>query len=130
MNASQDESCPFCSMVEERIIEGGEYAFAVLDAYPVSPGHTLIVSRRHVADAFELSGDEIAEIMRLIQAARRRIDAEYRPDGYNVGVNVGKDAGQTIMHVHVHVIPRNAGDVARPEGGVRHVIPGKARWER
>ena len=112
----------------DRIVEAGEQAFVVLDAYPVSPGHSLVISRRHVADIFDLTGVEIAEIMQLIQSARQRIDRTLQPAGYNIGVNVGRAAGQTVMHVHIHVIPRYAGDSSDPTGGVRGVIPGKARY--
>jgi diadenosine tetraphosphate (Ap4A) HIT family hydrolase len=122
------ESCPFCSMPPGRIIESSDRAFVVPDAFPVSSGHTLVVARRHVADIFELTDEEITEIIRLIQSARKRIDETLKPSGYNVGVNIGKAAGQTVMHVHVHLIPRYAGDTPDPTGGVRHVIPGKARY--
>jgi diadenosine tetraphosphate (Ap4A) HIT family hydrolase len=115
-------------MPADRIVEGREHAFAVLDAYPVSPGHTLAIARRHVPDVFDLTADEIADILHLIGSARDRIDRTLRPTGYNIGVNIGRDAGQTVMHVHVHVIPRYPGDCEDPTGGVRGVIPGKARY--
>jgi diadenosine tetraphosphate (Ap4A) HIT family hydrolase len=115
-------------MPADRIIDASERAFAVVDAYPVSPGHTLVVARRHVADVFDLTADEITEVIELIRAARMRIARSLNPTGFNVGVNVGRDAGQTIPHVHVHIIPRHAGDCVDPTGGVRGVIPGKARY--
>lgn len=115
-------------MPDDRIIEARDHAYAVLDAYPVSPGHTLAVVRRHVADAFDLTTDEIGDILHLIRSAQDRIDRTHRPTGYNIGVNIGRDAGQTVMHVHVHVIPRHSGDCEDPTGGVRGVIPGKARY--
>jgi diadenosine tetraphosphate (Ap4A) HIT family hydrolase len=115
-------------MPADRIIDASEHAFAVVDAYPVSPGHTLVVARRHVADVFDLTADEITEVIELIRAARMRIARSLNPTGFNVGVNVGRDAGQTIPHVHVHIIPRHAGDCVDPTGGVRGVIPGKARY--
>ncbi len=130
MNASNPDTCPFCSMPGSRIIDSVVGAFAIFDAYPASPGHTLIIPRRHVASAFELTVDEVTSVLHLIEAARERIDRMHKPAGYNVGVNVGRDAGQTVMHVHIHVIPRYPGDVADPAGGIRHVIPGKGRWER
>ncbi len=111
-----------------RIVEAREHAFAVLDAYPISPGHTLAIARRHVPDVFDLTADEIADILRLIRSARDRIDRTLRPTGYNIGVNIGRDAGQTVMHVHIHVIPRYPGDCEDPPGGVRGVKPGKARY--
>ncbi len=113
------EHCPFCTMPSDRIVDANEHAFVVLDAHPVSPGHSLIVSRRHVADVFELTELEIGAMLRLIQSTRERIDRTRQADGYNVGVNVGRDAGQTVMHVHIHVIPRYRGDAEDPTGGVR-----------
>ncbi len=110
------------------MLEANENAFVVLDAYPVSPGHSLVISRRHVADIFNLEVSEIGDILTLVQSARERIDRTLRPAGYNVGVNIGRDAGQTVMHVHVHIIPRYPGDSEDPLGGVRGVIPGKARY--
>ena len=128
MSASNHDPCPFCSVQADRFVEAGEHAFVVLDAFPVSPGHSLVVSRRYVADIFDLNAAEIAEIMHLIRSVRERIDRTLQPAAYNVGVNVGRDAGQTVMHVHVHVIPRYPGDMSDPRGGVRHVIPGKALY--
>jgi diadenosine tetraphosphate (Ap4A) HIT family hydrolase len=115
-------------MPADRMFEMGEHAFVVLDAYPVSPGHSLVVARRHVDDVFDLRADEFAEVIRLIQSARTRLGSTLNPTGFNIGVNVGRDAGQTIPHVHVHIIPRYAGDSADPTGGVRGVILGKARY--
>lgn len=129
MNASQDEPCPFCSIPPDRIVESAPAAFTVLDAFPVSPGHTLVVTKRHVADFFALKAQEFADIVRLIRSAKDRLDAELHPSGYNVGVNVGEHAGQTVMHVHVHVIPRFSGDTDDPTGGVRRVIAGKGRYQ-
>jgi diadenosine tetraphosphate (Ap4A) HIT family hydrolase len=115
-------------MAADRVVEANGSAFVALDAYPVSPGHSLVISRQHVADIFDLSAAEIADILELIQSTRRRIDRAMQPTGYNIGVNVGKDAGQTVFHVHVHVIPRFPGDSHDPTGGVRGVIPGRARY--
>lgn len=105
-----------------------EHAFALADAYPVSPGHTLIVSRRHVASYFDLTTEEAHGLNELLRWMHARLQATGSAQGYNIGVNVGETAGQTIMHVHVHLIPRHAGDVSRPEGGVRNVIPGKGPY--
>jgi len=115
-------------MPETRVIDSNDLAFTVEDAFPVSPGHALIVSRRHVESFFELNVDEITAIMALLHSAKARLDESDRPSGYNVGINIGQDAGQTVTHVHVHLIPRHAGDVAKPEGGVRNVIPGKGSY--
>jgi diadenosine tetraphosphate (Ap4A) HIT family hydrolase len=102
-----------------------DLAFARFDPFPVSAGHLLIIPFRHVSSYFDLNVDEHADIMRLISEGKRMIDQQRRPDGYNVGVNVGEAAGQSIWHAHVHLIPRYRGDVPKPRGGVRAVIPGK-----
>lgn len=120
--------CPFCDISDTRILRQNAEALAISDAYPVSRGHTLVIPRRHVADLFELSEMELAEVVRLIGEMKKQLAAEASPGGFNIGVNVGRDAGQTVMHAHVHIIPRYAGDVADPIGGVRNVIPGKGRY--
>ena len=120
--------CPFCTLPPARIIAGDAHALALRDGYPVSPGHTLIVPRRHVASLAQARPEELRSLWTLLAQAREALDRELRPDGYNVGVNVGEAAGQTVPHVHVHVIPRYRGDVADPRGGVRHVIPGKGNY--
>jgi diadenosine tetraphosphate (Ap4A) HIT family hydrolase len=130
MSGSKTDQCPFCNPSEGRVTEASGLAFAMLDAYPVSPGHTLVVVRRHVADVFDLRPDELADVARLIASAKRRIDSHFLPRGYNVGVNVGQASGQTIMHVHVHLIPRYPGDCPDPTGGVRNVIPGRGPYVR
>lgn len=107
-----------------------ELAYSARDTYGVSPGHTLVIPRRHVASFFELTPDEINACMELITEERKQLDEEFKPDGYNIGVNVGPAAGQSILHVHIHVIPRYTGDVENPQGGVRHVIPKKAHYTR
>src|SRR5262249_7733200 len=117
-----------CTMPPERIVDAGNHAFAVLDAYPVSPGHTLVISRRHTPDIFDLTSLEVEDILRLVRSARDRINRSFQPAWYNVGVNVGCPAGQTVMHANVHVIPRYPGDSAAPAGGVRGVILGKAHY--
>ncbi|MCB0968133.1 MAG: DEAD/DEAH box helicase family protein, partial [Ilumatobacter sp.] len=102
--------------------------FAIRDSFPVSPGHTLVVTRRVVPTWWEATADEQHAILDLIDQVRRRLDAELSPDGYNVGFNAGAAAGQTIPHLHVHVIPRFDGDMDDPRGGVRHVIPGRGNY--
>lgn len=119
---------PFLTAPAERWVAHNELAFALRDGFPVSPGHTLVVPRRLVATWFEATRAEQVAILELIDAVKARLDAELRPDGYNVGFNVGAAAGQTVMHLHVHVIPRFAGDVQDPRGGVRHVVPGKGNY--
>jgi len=107
-----------------------ELAYCARDSFPVSPGHSLIIPLRHCADFFELSPEEVAACMELLVSARSDLDAELKPDGYNIGVNIGQAGGQSIRHVHVHLIPRYAGDHPRPQGGVRHVIPWRAEYPR
>jgi diadenosine tetraphosphate (Ap4A) HIT family hydrolase len=107
-----------------------ELAYSARDTYAVSPGHTLVIPKRHVASFFDLTQDEVAACIKLINEEKNRIDGEFNPDGYNIGINVGPAAGQSILHVHIHVIPRYMGDVENPQGGVRHVIPRNAHYTR
>lgn len=123
-------SCPFCTVEERAIVAENALAFAFRDRYPVSPGHTLIVTRRHVAEFFGCSPDERTALLALVDRVREQLDGELNPDGYNVGFNAGEAAGQTVMHVHLHVIPRFRGDVEDPRGGVRYVVPDKANYLR
>lgn len=118
--------CPFCQPAD--VLLENDLAYAIRDTHPASPGHLLILPRRHVADWFETTAPERAAIMALADAARARLDAEFHPDGYNLGINVGEAAGQTIFHVHLHLIPRYRGDVEKPRGGVRGVIPDKQNY--
>lgn len=105
-----------------------DLAFAFRDHFPVSPGHTLVITRRVTPDWFTATEAEQRAVLALVDAVKRQIDEEFKPDGYNVGFNVGSAAGQTVMHLHVHVIPRYRGDVPDPRGGIRHVIPSKANY--
>ncbi|HOG28874.1 MAG TPA: HIT family protein, partial [Vicinamibacterales bacterium] len=109
--------CPFCNPAPGAIIAGNALAVALSDAYPVSPGHALIVPRRHIASWFEVSAAEREALMALVDEVKERLDHDRRPDGYNIGMNVGAAAGQTVMHFHLHLIPRFAGDVDDPTGG-------------
>jgi diadenosine tetraphosphate (Ap4A) HIT family hydrolase len=106
------------------------HALAIADAFPVSPGHTLVIARRHTASFFDLGPNEIAAVYELLGQTKARLDETLKPAGYNIGINVGDAAGQTVGHVHVHLIPRFLGDVAEPRGGVRNVIPGKGPYEQ
>lgn len=109
-------------------MQSNDAGLIVRDAYPVSPGHTLIISRRHVGSFFELSDEERASMLSLLGQAKAEIQASHSPQGYNIGINDGPDAGQTVPHLHIHLIPRYAGDVPDPRGGVRWVIADKARY--
>lgn len=121
--------CLFCKDPRGVSLER-ELAYSARDSYAASPGHTLVIPRRHVASFFELSSDEVQACMELINEEKALIDQEFNPDGYNIGVNVGPAAGQSIFHVHIHIIPRYQGDVENPQGGVRHVIPKKGHYTR
>ncbi|MDH5544836.1 MAG: HIT family protein [Gammaproteobacteria bacterium] len=121
--------CLFCKDPRGVTLEN-ELAYSARDSFAVSPGHTLVIPRRHVASFFELTPDEINACMDLIARERESIDKEFKPDGYNIGVNIGQAAGQSIFHVHIHIIPRYKGDVENPQGGVRHVIPKNAHYTR
>lgn len=113
--------CPFCQRTEDLILQS-EISKAFYDLYPVSRGHSLIVPKRHVADYHDLSREEKADMWDMEDMLKELLKAEFRPDGFNVGVNIGRAAGQGMMHVHLHVIPRYWGDMDDPKGGVRGVI--------
>lgn len=121
--------CLFCKDAKGKSLDH-ELAYSARDSYAVSPGHTLVMPKRHVASFFELTPEEVQACMDLIAEERKLIDEEFKPDGYNIGVNVGPAAGQSIFHVHIHIIPRYEGDVENPQGGVRHVIPKNAHYTR
>jgi diadenosine tetraphosphate (Ap4A) HIT family hydrolase len=121
-------TCPFCALPPVRVVGANDLALVIRDGYPVSQGHTLIIPRRHVASFFDLSEQEHAAMLSLLVSARKHLQEEVGPDGYNIGINDGPEAGQTVQHVHMHLIPRFAGDVTDPRGGVRWVIPSKARY--
>lgn len=120
--------CPFCAPEAELIFHQGEHVIGLYDAFPVSRGHALLVTRRHTPDWFSATPAERAELMAATQVARDAITARFEPDGFNIGVDVGAAAGLTIYHVHVHVIPRYQGDAENPRGGIRWVLPGRADY--
>jgi diadenosine tetraphosphate (Ap4A) HIT family hydrolase len=127
-----DLGCPICSRIAEGdLLVVHELAVAFPDMFPVNPGHTLIVPRRHEADYFALTADEQSAIWELVKEVREILENRHHPHGYNLGINAGVAAGQTILHVHLHVMPRYAGDVPDPRGGVRWVLPQRAPyWKR
>jgi diadenosine tetraphosphate (Ap4A) HIT family hydrolase len=120
--------CPFCNMPEERILCSNSYAFMVRDGFPISPGHTLIIPKRHIGSFFEMDYNESNAIDSLLCMAKTFIEREFKPDGYNIGINDGPAAGQTVPHLHIHLIPRYNGEVKDPRGGVRWIIPEKADY--
>jgi diadenosine tetraphosphate (Ap4A) HIT family hydrolase len=125
----RDVECIFCGVDAARIIAENELCFVIRDKHPVTPLHALVIPKRHVSDYFDLYQPEFNALNALLSAARREIaQSDSTVSGFNVGINSGQDSGQTIYHVHVHIIPRRKGDVANPRGGVRGIIPGKAHY--
>ena len=123
------KECPFCSRSKSNeVLVESELAIAFYDKYPVNLGHTLIIPRRHCASYFDLTLIEQNECWKLVAETKMMIEELYKPNGFNIGINVGKAAGQTIFHVHIHLIPRYENDVPSPEGGVRGVIPNKMKY--
>lgn len=121
-------SCPFCALPAERILILADEALVIRDAFPVSPGHTLVVPRRHIGSFFDLSDAERTCMVELLAQAKAQLDLSFQPDGFNMGINDGAAGGQTVQHLHLHLIPRYRGDVPDPRGGVRWVMPGKAKY--
>jgi diadenosine tetraphosphate (Ap4A) HIT family hydrolase len=120
--------CAFCAPDERRVFLRESSVVGLWDGFPVSPGHALLIPIRHVLNWFEATIEEKVALVKAIDRAKLIIDRQYQPDGYNIGVNCGSVAGQTVFHMHVHLIPRYRGDVLDPRGGVRHVIPSKANY--
>jgi diadenosine tetraphosphate (Ap4A) HIT family hydrolase len=119
---------PFKSIPESRILSESDDFLIIKDIYPVSPGHMLIISKREALDFFALNDSERDQINKSILIAKSLIELEYKPDGYNIGMNCGAAAGQTVFHFHCHVIPRYLGDMENPRGGVRHCVEGKGNY--
>ncbi|WP_258000289.1 HIT family protein [Bacillus sp. Marseille-P3661] len=121
-------SCPFCNLRKDQIVLENETALAFYDIYPVQKGHLLIIPKEHVISYFDASDIEIADIHDLIKKGKELLDDEYSPDGYNIGVNVGHYGGQTVPHLHFHLIPRYKGDIEDPRGGIRKAIPNLVQY--
>ena len=122
--------CPFCTLPPERIIDSNDLALVIRDGYPVSPGHTLVIPKLHIGSWFEITPAEQQALLDLLAKAKAVLETEFKPDGYNIGINDGPTAGQTVPHLHMHLIPRYKGDQEDPRGGVRWIIPEKAKyWE-
>ncbi len=121
-------TCPFCTLPPERIINGTHLALMIRDGFPVSPGHTLIIPKRHIGSFFVTTAEERHDLLALLDQAQARLTNELQPDGFNIGINDGAAAGQTVAHLHIHLIPRFTGDRPDPRGGVRWVLPGHARY--
>lgn len=121
-------ACPFCQIPPERVVLANNLAFVIRDGYPISPGHTLVIPHRHVGSFFEVSEAERTAMLQLLDAAKAGLDTAHAPADYNIGINDGPAAGQTVPHLHMHLIPRYAGDREDPRGGVRWIIPEKADY--
>ena len=126
---NKSEGCPFCDFPKDRTLAQNELAFVLRDRYPVTPLHTLVIPKRHVSGWFDLGTSEMNACNDLLLWAKDAIrEEDASVAGFNVGVNIGEAAGQTIFHCHIHLIPRRHGDVENPRGGVRHIIPGKGNY--
>jgi ATP adenylyltransferase len=125
----ETSDCPFCQISHERVVAENDQAIAIHDGFPVTDGHTLIIPRRHVADYFDLHQSEREAVELLAHECRQKLmEADASINGFNLGANSGESAGQTIFHVHLHLIPRRTGDIEDPRGGVRGVIPNKRTY--
>ena len=123
--------CPFCEITKhdkKRIIKQNDLAFIIRDGFPVSEGHTLIIPKRHVASFFEITNEERRALLDLLDQVQKDLDHKLKPAAYNIGINDGIAAGQTVPHLHVHLIPRYKGDVEDPRGGIRWIMPDKADY--
>jgi diadenosine tetraphosphate (Ap4A) HIT family hydrolase len=115
---SHPADCPFCTLPAARVLVRDAWAMVVRDAFPVSPGHTLVIPLRHVGSFFDTTATERQALLKFLDDAKQQLDAEFSPAGYNIGINDGADAGQTVGHLHIHLIPRYTGDQTDPRGGV------------
>lgn len=125
-------ACPFCQIADsedhERILNQNEHGFVIRDGFPVTDGHTLVIPKRHIQSFFDLTDAERTSLLTLLDSAKAELDVECSPAAYNVGINDGPAAGQTVPHVHIHLIPRYEVEGVDPRGGVRWVVPGKADY--
>ena len=126
MTGRSGGDCPFCSLDSSRVIAANDHALAIHDGFPVSPGHCLIIPKRHIASFFDATKEEQTALLDLLEQTRMIIIDEHSPDDFNVGINDGTTAGQTVMHLHIHLIPRYIGDMPDPRGGVRWIFPEKS----
>jgi len=121
-------SCPFCNLAESRIVQSNGLGWVVRDAFPISPGHSLIIPKRHIGSFFALTGEERTALLDLLDSAKEQLVRDLHPAGFNIGINDGAAAGQTVQHLHIHLIPRYPGDREDPRGGIRWIIPEKADY--
>jgi diadenosine tetraphosphate (Ap4A) HIT family hydrolase len=128
INLTPIQGCPFCSMDISRLLISNQFAIAAADAFPVSEGHTLIIPKRHISSIFDTTEEELVHIFKLVTQTRELLNEQFQPQGLNIGINDGVAAGQTVMHLHIHLIPRYKGDQSDPRGGVRWIFPDKAKY--
>ena len=127
--SNSTEECLFCNKKKQKIIYSTESMYVVKDSYPVTKLHTLIIPHRHVSNFFDLNDSELGDLSKILKKEKQLLSKlDNKISAFNVGVNVGKDAGQSIMHCHIHLIPRRKGDIKNPKGGVRGVIPSKQKY--
>jgi len=119
-------ACPFCHINDNQIIFQDDFVMSIRDGYPLSVGHTLIIPKRHIASLFDATDEEQMALLHALRTLKIDLTQQYAPDGYNIGINDGLAAGQTVMHLHIHLIPRYIGDCTDPRGGVRWIFPEKA----
>ena len=123
-------NCIFCDFKndKEKVVLENDLAYAIFDGFPINKGHMLIIPKRHAETYFDLTEDEIKAMNELVFKAKKLIDDKYKPDGYNIGLNCGEYAGQTVFHCHMHIIPRYKGDTPNPRGVVRNIIKGQSKY--
>lgn len=123
-----NSECPFCTLAKDRIWFETRHCLAFFDGYPLTEGHTLVIPRRHVQSAFDLREEELSDLWSTVGRVRKLLLKQFAPDAFNVGINDGPEAGQTVAHTHVHIIPRKKGDVPDARGGIRWIMPEKAKY--
>ena len=133
MNQSPDSAaCPFCQIAQHDnkglIVTQDHLAFVIRDTHPISDGHSLVILKRHISSFFRTTPEERGSMLQMLDQAKQHIELNHSPDSYNIGINDGPEAGQTVPHLHMHLIPRYAGDTKDPRGGVRWLLPNKARY--
>lgn len=122
--------CPFCALSHERILFRNDTAIVIRDGFPLSAGHSLILPVRHIASLWEATAEEQSSLLEALFEARASVASQFKADGFNIAINDGSAAGQTVMHLHIHLIPRYLGDQPDPRGGIRKIFPSKAAyWE-
>ena len=120
-------NCIFCNL-DRSLLSESKFAIAFLDSFPVSMGHAMIIPRRHIVTIWDMTPEEYEDAFNLVREVKNVLQKQFDPQGFNVGVNCGEVAGQSVFHAHIHVIPRYTGDVPSPRGGVRNIIPGKGSY--